>query len=140
MKVILHADVRGVGKKNDIKDVSDGYALNFLFPKKLAVLATEKNVALQRNTTAQEEALLARLKQSVAAMEKESYSFTLKKGADGGVFSSITKHDIMKALVLKGYDGIKSVELHSPIKKLGDHAVLIHLERGITATITISAQ
>ena len=140
MKVILLQDIRAMGKKNDVKTVSDGYAHNFLFPKKLALPATPENMTKRHILAAQEEHALVKLREDAGAMEKETFVFVLKKGAEGEVFSSITKDAIARALKEKGYAGIKSVDLRAPIKKIGAHAVAVHLERGIASTVTVVAQ
>lgn len=140
MRIILLQDIRNLGKRNDIKTVSDGYAANFLFPKKLAVPATAETMAERQALTAREEHTLKTLRENAARMEKEALPFALKKGAHGEIFSSIGKSDIMQALAAKGYAGIKTVDLHASIKKIGAHAVTVRLERGIAATVTVIAQ
>ncbi len=140
MKVILVEDVRNLGKRNDVKTVSDGYAAHFLFPKKLAISATADNIVKQQALIAREETALAALREDAARMEKETLSFALKTGSHGEIFNSITKDDIMKCLAEKGYKGVKTVDLHTAIKKIGVYSVVIHLERGIAATVRVTTQ
>ena len=126
MKVILKADVKGQGKKGDVKEVSDGYARNFLFPKKLAVEANAANLnAVQGQKEAdayhkgkeQEEALA--LKEKLADL---CVKLTAKAGDNGKLFGSITNKDVAEALKLQHHividkkrfvlpDGIKHVGL-----------------------------
>ncbi len=140
MKIILLQDIRAVGKKNDIKTVSDGYAHNFLFPKKFAIPATLDNKRKRHALIAREEHALVTMRENATRMEKEIIPFTLKTGAHGAVFNSITKNDIAKALAEKGYAGITTIDLHTPIKKIGTHVVVVHFEQGIAASVTINAQ
>ena len=102
MKVLLLADVKGQGKKDQIVEVSDGYARNFLFPKKLAVAADAK---VMSETKSKEEAKQFRLKEEKAAAlalaEKIStltVKITASSGADGRLYGSVTTKDIAEAL------------------------------------------
>lgn len=102
MKVLLLADVKGQGKKDQIVEVSDGYARNFLFPKKLAVIADAK---VMSETKSKEEAKQFRLKEekaaAVALAEKISaltVKITASSGADGRLYGSVTTKDISEAL------------------------------------------
>ncbi len=140
MKIILLQDAHGLGKRNDIKIVSDGYAVNFLFPKKRAIPATAENIA--RNTTfiKNEERRDAMLHEWAEKLEKEPLLFTLKTGAQGEVFNSITKDDIKKALAERGYTAIKNIELEKPIHTVGAHQAIIDLGKGIKITLAITAR
>ena len=102
MKVLLLADVKGQGKKDQIVEVSDGYARNFLFPKKLAVAADAK---VMSETRSKEEAKQFRLKEekaaAIALAEKIStltVKITASSGADGRLYGSVTTKDIAEAL------------------------------------------
>ena len=102
MKVLLLADVKGQGKKDQIVEVSDGYARNFLFPKKLAVAADAK---VMSETRSKEEAKQFRLKEekaaAVALAERIStltVKITASSGADGRLYGSVTTKDIAEAL------------------------------------------
>ena len=102
MKVLLLADVKGQGKKDQIVEVSDGYARNFLFPKKLAVVADAK---VMSETKSKEEAKQFRLKEekaaAIALAEKISaltVKITASSGADGRLYGSVTTKDISEAL------------------------------------------
>ena len=102
MKVLLLADVKGQGKKDQIVEVSDGYARNFLFPKKLAVAADAK---VMSETKSKEEAKQFRLKEEKAAaiaLAEKIATLTVKitasSGADGRLYGSVTTKDIAEAL------------------------------------------
>ena len=102
MKVLLLADVKGQGKKDQIVEVSDGYARNFLFPKKLAVAADAK---VMSETRSKEEAKQFRLKEEKAAaiaLAEKIATLTVKitasSGADGRLYGSVTTKDIAEAL------------------------------------------
>ncbi len=102
MKVLLLADVKGKGKKDQIVNVSDGYARNFLFPKKLAVAADAKAMADAKN---KEDARLFKIEQDKAAareiaakLEAAVVKIKASAGADGRLYGSITTQDIADAL------------------------------------------
>ncbi len=136
MKVVLLQDVRGIGRRNELKEVADGYARNFLFPKKLAVLANEKNLAEKEKHDEQSAAELRQLQAVAAKISKDSFVFTVKAGVKGEVFGSVTKHDVEVALKEKGYANFQPL-LDHPIKSLGKHQVEIDLHRGVHAKMNI---
>ena len=137
MKIILLHDIKKIGRRNEIKNVSDGYATNFLFPKKLAMPATPENIA-QRNVLVKvEDGKIEHLRAMAQKLEETPFEFKLKTGLRGEIFSSITKDDIKKAIAEKYSLEVKGVELHTSIKKLGDYEVEINLGKGITAKIKI---
>lgn len=142
MKVVLLKDVRGVGKKSDIKDVADGYGRNFLIAKGLAKLATagvQHHVSIIKNT--QNEAMekdIAALKLLAEEIENTPLAFYLK--TDGkSVFGSVTKDQISQAIA--GLTGIKKekadAQLSAPIRSIGDHPVEIFFRRGIKGKIIV---
>ncbi len=137
MKVVLLEDIRGIGKKNALVNVSDGYAANFLFPKKLAIPGTPGEIAKHAARVKDEAANIARLEEEAKKMEKEPLMMPLKTGKNGEVFDSITKDDITKALGNRGCPEIRRVDLDHPIRTIGDHASLVHFAHGIVANITI---
>ena len=103
MKVLLLADVKGQGKKDQIVEVSDGYARNFLFPKKLAVVADAK---VMSETKSKEEAKQFRLKEEKAAakalcekLATLTVTITASSGADGRLYGSVTSKDIAEQLL-----------------------------------------
>ena len=143
MKVILSEDVRSLGKKHDVKDVSDGYARNFLFPNKLAEPATlgalKKLEVTKATMDKNEEELKKRLEEIVRKISETALEFTLKTGADGAVFGSVTKEQILKAMRDARFITKEriSIELARPIKELGEHKVAVDLKNGIKTELKI---
>ncbi len=143
MKVILQQDVKGQGKKGQLVDVSDGYARNFLLPKKLAVPATAENV----NTMKQQEK--ARLAQQAAekaeaeatAKKLEGISVTLSaKAGDGGrLFGAVTAKEISEALSAQhGLSIAKTkIVLDEPIKSCGGYQLKVKLGYEVTGTLKV---
>ncbi len=143
MKVIFLQDVRGVGRKNDTKDVSDGYARNFLLPNKLAEPATPAALKHLEETKAAHDAadavLMKELAEAKRGIEAVILEFPLKADKSGTPFSSVNKDTLLKALrdhrlVTTERVGI---ELKYPIKEFGDHVVPIDLKKGVTAELKI---
>ena len=140
MEIILREKVAKLGTKGDIVRVSDGYARNFLLPKKLAVLATtpnirqieqEKAAAVRREAVEQQEA--EALAQQLA---KVSLNLTRKVGENDMLYGSVTSMDIAEALEAKGFTLDKrKIELSEPIKSLGKVDVPIRLHREVTAFV-----
>lgn len=143
MKVILLEDVRNIGKKHEIKDVSDGYARNFLFPNKLAEPATaaslKKIEVLKVQLNKNESEFKTHLEQLARKINETSVEFRLRSDEDGSVFGSVTKEAILKAMrEQKLIDKERiDIELDHPIKELGDHKVRIDLKKGIEAILGI---
>ena len=143
MKVILKQDVKSIGKKDEIHEVSDGYARNFLFPKKLAVAATKGNLKQldeRRNNIAKREAVrLATANETKAAFEGKTVTVDVKVGDEGILFGSVTAAmvaDAIKAQLGMDIDR-KRVELGKPIKVAGAHTVAISLYREIKAEVVV---
>lgn len=139
MKIILLQDIKKLGRRLDSKDVADGYAMNFLFINKLAMPATPENIARRAELIAREEATRKKIGQDAARLQKEKCILTLKTGAHGEVFNSITKDDIKKMLEEKGYASIKEIVLEKPIRNAGTYQIVVTLKQGIQAPITITA-
>lgn len=136
MKVMLLQDVRGIGKKYDVKDVSDGYARNFLIAQKIAVLATKKNEQIREEFQKKERQLLERYKKTVNQLKNTTLEFNVKTGKKSEVFGSITKEDIKKSIEqTMDFDG--EVILPQPLKTLGEHSVEINLGRGARGQVRI---
>ncbi len=141
MKVLLLQDVKKVGRKNEVKDVSDGYARNFLFAQKLAVPADEGAMKVKARIDANEQALIDGYKAQAAKLKKDVLEFKVKAGQKGEVFGSVSAEDIRKALEAKGYHDAK-VRLEKPIRQTGVHDVEVDFGKGVKgiATIKISAE
>lgn len=130
MKVLLLQDVRGVGRKFDIKEVADGYARNLLIPRGLARIADEKSQDMKAKHDEATSAALAELKAAVAILGKEPFEFSVKTGKDGSVFGSVSKKDIEDRLHAKGFTRCE-VLLDHPIKATGEHKVEINFGQGV---------
>ncbi len=138
MQVILLKDVKNIGRAGNLITVSDGYANNLLIPKKLGVQATPVELAKYEARKAHDAREIERLKVLAEKLSQEPLQLTLKTGPHGEVFNSITKDDIAKALKKKGCVDI-TIELDKPLRTIGTHAVTVHFNHGIKATITVIA-
>ena len=142
MKVIFLKDLKGQGKKNEIKEVADGYGQNFLIKKGYAILATPANVKkLEHDMSEQqlEENLYIKDMQSLKQkLEKEKFIFKAKTGKQDMMFGTISVKQIKKELDNKGYQiDKKQIKLYTPITSLGIHNVKIELHKKVEATIKI---
>ena len=143
MKVILTQDVKSLGKKNSLVNVSDGYARNFLFAKGLAVEASNDN--MQKMNARLEADKFKKVTEKAIAEElvdklKEiSLTFTIKAGDNGRVFGSVTSKDISEKLDKEHRIGIdkKKILLDEPIKQIGTKIVEIKLYEGVIAKLKI---
>ena len=144
MKVLLLADVKGQGKKDQIVEVSDGYARNFLFPKKLAVVADNKVLS---ETRSKEESKQFRLKEEKAAAkalaEKLSaltVKITASSGADGRLYGSVTTKDIAEALSKQHKIDIdkRKFTLTESIKAYGTYNVEVKVYPEISTTLKVT--
>jgi large subunit ribosomal protein L9 len=143
MKVILLENVKNVGSKYDVKDVSGGYARNFLFPNKLAKPATPGSLkeleALKSRFNKEETELKKHLEESARKMKETALEFYLKTDEEGSVFGSITKEAILKGMRDTGLTTKERVEivLDHPIKELGERKLLVRLKKGVESEIKI---
>ena len=143
MKVILLQDVKGTGKKQEIVNVSDGYARNFLFPRKLAVDATpgaakelEKKQAAER---ARETERRLAAEKKAASLRGKVINVVAKCGAQGRLYGSVTGAEIAEAL--KQQHGVevdkRKIELSDPIRTVGEVDVVIKLYPEISAKMLV---
>lgn len=130
MKVLLLGDIKKLGKKYDVKNVSDGYARNFLIPQKLAMPADGAALALKARQDEAEKRAEDNSKRQAERLQNEILEFWVKTDEGGGVFGSVTAGQIGKALQNKEYE-ISEVILKQPLKSLGDHEVEVKFGRGI---------
>lgn len=146
MKVILLQDIKGSGKRDDIINVSDGYARNFLFPKKLAVEATpgaQKEIERKRAAEAAREAeRRANAEEKAKQLKGKTINLAVKCGEKGRLYGSITTAEIAEQL--KKQHGIevdkKKIDLTDPIRNVGDTTVSVWLYSGITTTMTVHVE
>ena len=143
MKVILLEDVKALGKKGTIVNVSDGYARNMLLPKKLGVEATAKNINDLKLQKANEDKVAKEVLEAAQALAKEisekSITVSIKVGEGGKTFGSISSKEIAeaaKAQINLELDK-KKIQLPNPIKALGTTAVPIKLHPKVTAELNV---
>lgn len=142
MKLILREDIAKLGRMGDLVEVKDGYGRNYLLPKKLAVVATERNVRALEHEKRVIETKAKKLehtaKGQAAALDGVEVSFSRAAGEEGKLFGSVTAMDIEEALEAKGHRvERRRIELVHPIKSLGVHEVKIRILRDIAATIRV---
>ncbi len=142
MKVILKADVKGTGKKGEVIEVSEGYAKNFLFKKKLAEAATESGIAEVNRKKAADAFHKAEEIKAMQALANElkgkQVTLGIKVGEGGRVFGSVTSAQIAQELSAMGYDvDKKKILLDSAIKAVGTTEVKIRLMENIETKILV---
>ena len=142
MKVILTADVEKLGKSGEMKEVAEGYARNFLLPRKMAVPATGGAFrAWQHDIASREEKRnRERAEAEIAATRIASTTLTMgvKVGDGGKLYGSITAKDIADALGRRGIEVDRhKIELDEPLKSLGTYKVAIKVLSGMTPEVTV---
>lgn len=142
MKVVLIQDVKGLGKKGELVSTSDGYARNFLFPRKLAMEANSQAMSELKNREASEkhriETEIAAAKASAAKLEGKTVKMTAKAGANGKLFGSVTSKDV--AALISNQFGIqldKRKVVVDDIKSFGTYPVEVKLYNGISASMFV---
>ena len=143
MKVILLEDVKKLGKKDEIIEVSSGYARNFLIPNKKAIVADNVNLNKLEGKKSKEshikELSLEHAKEIKKIIEKETLVIKAKKGKDDRLFGTITNSEISKELKKK-YDidiERKKITVENPIKIVGEYIITIKLEQGVIADLKV---
>ncbi|QQR65140.1 50S ribosomal protein L9 [Candidatus Kaiserbacteria bacterium] len=142
MKVILIKDVARLGRKSEVKDVPDGHALNFLIPKKLAIIATPEQLRrvseVVRQQDSQQEALFEAFKAACAKLAEKQIPYTVEANEKGHLFKGISVDDILahleatESIVLSK----QSMHLAHPIKELGVHQIPLSFS-GISGVCTL---
>lgn len=145
MKVILLQDVRGQGKKGQLVEVSDGFARNFLFPRKMAIEATADNVNTMRMNDKARLEKEQRQREEATALAAKLRGMTLKIYAKGGgagrLFGSVTSQEVSDALEEQGYDLDKRrILIEEPIKTVGLYTVKCKLGYEISAPLKLDVQ
>jgi len=143
MKVILIEDVKKIGKKGDLVEVKQGYAQNYLVPRKLALLATPANLKTYENNKKQQKLKNAHDKEEalniVKLLEQEKLLIYTKCGATGKLYGSITSQNIADEVSKKFKVELdkRKIELSHPIKELGKYKVKAKLFPGVAANIKV---
>lgn len=142
MQIILSEDVPKLGRAGEIKNVSDGYARNFLFPRKLALPSSPANLKQLETILKKRASQRARDMESAKLMQeqlqKTSLVFHVRAGKEGHLFGSVSTQMIAKALQAKAITvDKKNIHLPSPIKSLGEYEVSIKLHSDVNATVKI---
>ena len=143
MKVVLLEDVKSLGKKGDIVEVSEGYARNFIIPKKKGVEANQENLNTLKLQKANEEKIAKEkfeaAKELAAKLNEASVSLTIKGGKDGRTFGSVSSKEIEEAI--KSQLGLeidkKKLVIAEPIKTFGNHEVKVKLHKDVTAALKV---
>ena len=142
MKVILLQDVKGKGKKGQMLEVSDGYARNFMLPKRLAIEATPDAINTMRMNDKATQERIAREKAEAMATSKKlremTVTVTAKGGGNGRLFGSVTNAEIADALAKQGVKLDKrKIVLNETIKNVGTYTATCKLGYEITAPLTV---
>ena len=142
MRVILLRDIENLGKKYDIKEVSDGYARNFLIPQGLAKPATKESLIwleTQKEIEAKKsEEELKKIQDLASSIDDQEIIIPVKIGPEGQLFEGISAQKICEKLKEAGFEIKKSqIELENPIKELGEFPVKIKFEHNLEAEIKV---
>ena len=146
MKVILNQDIKGKGKKGQLVDVSDGYARNYLLPKKLAKEATNENINIMNGKNDAEEhrrqVALEEAAQQKEKMEQVEVVLTAKSGENGKLFGSITSKDVAEALKMQHHIKLDKKKFVMPegIKMLGTTTVEVKIYPGVVGKLKVTVK
>ncbi|HEY6010245.1 MAG TPA: 50S ribosomal protein L9 [Nitrospirota bacterium] len=143
MQVILREDIDKLGKIGDLVKVADGYARNFLVPRKKAIEATSKNVNAMNHAKKMVSDRLRKLKKEAAAdadrIKALAVTIKAKVGEEGKLFGSVTTMDIAEAVKAQGVTIDKrKIVLDEPIKRTGDFTITVKLHADVTADFKVS--
>jgi len=142
MKVILLKDVEKLGKKNDLKEVADGYARNFLIPNKMVILATKAEIAKMEEQkkidTQKAEEELVRFQETASKLDGLELEIVAKADDDGNLFGAISAVKIVDKLKEQGFEIEKNqIKITEPIKEIKEYEVLIELPHSLEAKIKV---
>jgi large subunit ribosomal protein L9 len=142
MEVILREHVDNLGRRGEVVKVADGYARNYLLPRKLALLATEGNKQQIERERAKFEAKEAEEQKVAGAVAERLASVEIeiarKVGETEALYGSVTSSDVAEALSAKGFDvDRRKLQLQEPIKKLGEYVIPVKLHRDVTTSIKV---
>lgn len=142
MKVILQEDVANLGSTGDVLDVADGYGRNFLLPRKLAVLADERNTRRmdhqKRLASARQAKVLVAAKELAGKINGTAVSIKRQAAAEDKIFGSVTNQDIAEALASQGVVvDRRSIALADPIKNIGVFQVPVKVHKDVDANVKV---
>lgn len=143
MKLILLQDVKSVGKKGDLINASEGYAKNFLLPKKLAVEATKSNLndyeLKQKAEAKRKQEELEKAQEMKKQLDEKVVVIKVKTGSNGKLFGSVTNKEVAEEIIKQtGMDlDKKKVSIGDSIKMLGERTAVIKLHAKVTAEVTV---
>lgn len=145
MKVILQKDVKDLGKVGDLVSVAAGYARNFLFPRRLAQVATEAKEGewkhLQKVAEVKKKKALAERAEILGKMKGTALVFKLSAGENDKLFGSVTNADISKKLEEFGFSvDRRDIHLEEPIRMLGQHKAIVRLGEGLETEIAVAVE
>ena len=143
MKMILLQDVKSVGKKGDLINASEGYAKNFLLPRKLAVEATKSNLndyeLKQKAEAKRKQEELEKAQATAKELEDKVVTIKVKTGGNGKLFGSVTNKEVAEEIVKQTKLDIdkKKIVLNDPIKAIGSFEVAVKLHKEVTAKLAV---
>ncbi|MBR0382344.1 MAG: 50S ribosomal protein L9 [Eubacterium sp.] len=146
MKVILLEDVKSLGKKGDLVEVNNGYARNYILPKKLGVEASKKNINDLKLAKAHEEkvaaAQLEEAKELAGKLAEKAVTISIKVGEGGKAFGAVSSKEIAAAVKdqLNLAVDKKKIVVKEPIKTVGEHEVKVKLHPEVTAQLKVNVQ
>ena len=145
MKVILMTDVPALGQRGEMRDVANGYARNFLLPRKLAVPATPANLKnvehLKRQRAREEERALETAKATAERIEGLTLAVTARASEDGRLYGSVSPQDVFEFLERHKISVEKRrVAMDESIKAVGDYKVSVRLHGDVTAALTVTVK
>ena len=145
MEVILKEDVAKLGHRGDVVKVAEGYGRNYLLPRKLAIEATAGNKAVieQMKQSAVRRSAIEKADSEALSKQLEAVTLTFarKAGEKDHLFGSVTSSDIAEALEQKGFNiDRRKIQLHEPLKSIGEFDVPIRLNRDVTSRIKVTVE